>query len=272
MTRKVTLSIGLILLIFICYLVIFSNNSAFRSKVASVSQLESSSKELNTAVATLEKNRTTDFEDKKKELEKAIKSYQESKEEYETVVAQAVNTENVAVEDISETENVEEVLEAIQTKDVYNVDFLWTILGNYATEEGIDLKFDINKNMTSVSSMNNTSSNYIVCDLNFTISGNYINLTDFIYDIEDDDRLNFEINDFYMQKDGSNLQVTLVVKEIKINADTLIDSSSNAVSTTDNISTDVTQDNSNQATNTTANTTTDDNQQVINDMTSMEVN
>ena len=31
----------------------------------------------------------------------------------------------------------------LEPKDIYDVDFLWTIVGNYATEEGINLKFDI---------------------------------------------------------------------------------------------------------------------------------
>ncbi len=114
-------------------------------------------------------------------------------------------------------------------KDIYDVDFLWTIVGNYATEEGINLKFDVNRNTTSASSLNNVSTNYVVCDLKFVITGNYINLTDFIYDLEDDDRLNFEINDFNMQKLDSDLQVTLTVKEVKINSDNFIQSASNVV-------------------------------------------
>ena len=120
-------------------------------------------------------------------------------------------------------------IEENDLKDIYNVDFLWTIVGNYATEEGIDLKFDIIKNTTSTAALKNTSSKYIVCDLQFFITGKYINLTDFIYDLEDDDRLNFEINDFEMQKDGDNLQVTLNIKEVKVNSENLIESSANKV-------------------------------------------
>lgn len=213
MTRKITLSIILILLIYVCYQLFFGEISTIREKVASVSELETASDELDKATLELEKNSTTDFEQKKIDLKEAIKKYNDAKDAYENLVPA----------------NVADTIIEADLKDIYDVDFLWTIVGNYATEEGINLKFDINKNFNSASSINNTSTNYVVCDLKFVITGQYINLTDFIYDIEDDDRLNFEINDFTMKKgsseeegSSSDLEVTLNVREIKINADNLI--------------------------------------------------
>lgn len=164
----------------------------------------------------MEKTSTDEFSAKKKQLSTVIQNYREKKQEYEQVVSQF------------STETAASLLEMQENdlKDIYDVDFLWTIVGNYATEEGINLKFDVIKNTTSASSLNNTSTNYVVCDLKFVITGKYINLTDFIYDIEDDDRLNFEINDFDMQKVESDLKVTLTVKEIKINSDNLTETTS----------------------------------------------
>lgn len=261
MTRKITLSIILILLLWGCYEIGFGNNQLIRKNVSSVTELERSSKQLNLSSTQLEKNCTTDYETKKTALEKAIKDYQESKKEYEEIIPQYSigNADDIDINEI---------------KDIYDVDFLWTIVGNYATEEGINLKFDINKNINSASSINNTSSNYVVCDLKFTITGNYINLTDFIYDLEDDDRLNFEINDFSMQKDGENLQVTLTVKEIKVNSDNLIETMT-AMNSSESDS-DKEQD-TNDTTNTTnttdtATNTTNTTNQTINSNTTKSVN
>ena len=256
MTRKITLSIILILLIFVCYELFFGQHEVIRQRVASISQLESLSKKLETASLELEKNSTTDFEQKKAELKEAISTYNESKQEYEEIIPQtAIDATDVILEN--------------ELKDIYDVDFLWTIVGNYATEEGINLKFDINKNFTSASSINNKSSNYVVCDLKFVITGKYINLTDFIYDIEDDDRLNFEINDFSMRKnseEGGELEVTLNVREIKVNSSNLIDAASAAprtnkieedeMQTIDSTSNNTT--NSTNMTNTTTNTISND--------------
>ena len=213
--RKFSLSVILILLIVGCYQVLFGNSEIIRSKVASVSQLQASSKKLNTEVATLEKRTTDEFNTQKAELSNIIENYRNTKVEYDNVVARL-------------SAEAAEALIAIQEndlKDIYDVDFLWTIIGNYATEEGVNLKFDVTRNTTSALSLSNTSTNYVVCDLKFVITGNYINLTDFIYDLEDDDRLNFEINDFDMKKLGTDLEVTLRVREVKINSDNLIETS-----------------------------------------------
>ncbi len=212
--RKVLLSIILILMLVVCYFALFGNVPVIRQFIPSVMQLEAESKKLNTQLAELEKSTDYEYVQKKKELAEIIENYRSTKQDYEQVVSQLSSQTADALIKMQENE----------LKDIYDVDFLWTIIGNYATEEGVLIKFDINRNVSSASSLNNTSTNYIVCDLSFTVTGNYISLTDFIYDLEDDDRLNFEINDFDMQKSGSDLQVTLAVKEIKINSDTLIES------------------------------------------------
>ncbi len=243
--RKVVLTIVLLVLLFGCYEVVFNEASVVRKYVASVSQLEMASRKLDTQLAQLEKSSDTDYAQKKKELTQIIENYRTTKQEYEQVVSELSDQTADALIKMQEND----------LKDIYDVDFLWTIIGNYATEEGINLKFDVNRNVSSASSLNNTSTNYVICDLQFVITGKYINLADFIRDIEDDDRLNFEINDFDMQKSGSDLQVTLTVREIKINSDNLIES--NALQ---DITNDVTQTidsiTSGNTTNTTTNTTT----------------
>ena len=85
------------------------------------------------------------------------------------------------------------------------MDFLWTTIGNYATQKGVTLQLDVAKSSTSTS----ISQDYIMCDLSFTVTGDYINITDFVYSIEDDDQLGFEIRE--------NLQATFIVKNIPIN-------------------------------------------------------
>lgn len=211
MTRKITLSIILILLMIVCYEVTFGNNEIIRKVVPSVPQLSKASEELNKASAILESKTTIEYEAKKKQLATSITNYNTSKEEYDEIVP---TTAGDSVLGIAENE----------LKDIYDVSFLWTIIGNYATEEGVAIDMVVQKNTTSASAMRNSAtSDYMVCDLKFTLLGKYINLTDFIFDLEDDDRLGFEINDFDMQKSGEDLQVTLTVKEIKINGADLID-------------------------------------------------
>ena len=101
--------------------------------------------------------------------------------------------------------------------ELYDVDFLWTTIGNYATQKGVTLQFDVSKSATKTSIL----PEYVICDLNFTITGDYIAITDFIYSMENDDKLNFEIRDFLMEKGGENLQATFIVKDVPINSKNL---------------------------------------------------
>ena len=101
--------------------------------------------------------------------------------------------------------------------DLYDVDFLWTTIGNYATQKGVTLQLYVTKSETTTA----VSSEYVMCDLNFTITGEYIAITDFIYSIEDDATLNFEVSDFLLEKGGENLQATFIVREIPINSKNL---------------------------------------------------
>jgi len=101
-------------------------------------------------------------------------------------------------------------------------------VGNFATEYGLDLEFNITKNVSD-----QNKNEYVLTDLNFTISGSYENIANFINELEDDQRLEFEIRDFNMSRkkvkekiDGKDvereyLQATFKVYSIAINRATL---------------------------------------------------
>lgn len=61
-----------------------------------------------------------------------------------------------------------------------------------------------------------------MCDLNFKISGEYIAITDFIYSIENDDSLNFEIKDFSLQEEDGILRASFSAKNIPLNSQSLV--------------------------------------------------
>ena len=63
---------------------------------------------------------------------------------------------------------------------------LWIALENYAKKEKIELKIDIKNSTVDTNTY----------DLDITLSGQYIGITDFLYDIEKDDTLAFKILNF----------------------------------------------------------------------------
>lgn len=68
----------------------------------------------------------------------------------------------------------------------YEIEKIWITLGNYAEKQCVDLRMDITVN-------NSVAKTY---DLNFTVVGEYIQIADFLYDIQRDNTLVFKIENF----------------------------------------------------------------------------
>lgn len=197
--RKLVILLLCVAVAFCAYQVVaegFSIGANF--SVPNYKQVSSSSREIDTLISQIANINDIQLGQSKSSLASAVKTYKDTKEEYEALA----ETLNTAGEDLD-----------ISLVDTYDVDFLWTSIGNYGTEEGIKLKFNIVKSASAL--LENPA--YTMCDLKFTVSGDYIPITDFIYDLEDDNKLGFEISDFFLAKGGDNLQATFTVKNVPIN-------------------------------------------------------
>jgi len=107
----------------------------------------------------------------------------------------------------------------------YKIERLWIALENYAKNENVELKLEV----VDAASKG-------LYDLNITVAGEYIGITDFIYDIEKDDTLGFKI---------LNFKLTPYVATTTTNNDTNNNTTSNTKNT----------DDQNQTTQTTTSTT-----------------
>lgn len=209
--RKYILILILIIFAILCFCIMFFGIKIGGFKINSYKDVVAVSSQKNELLSELNYKNTTEFEEKKKNLSNAVKEYNSKKATYDELVAKGKITNN----------------SIYNSMELYDVDFLWTTIGNYATEKNVTLQLDVVKSSTATS----ISAEYVMCDLNFTITGEYIAITDFIYSIEDDDKLNFEISDFLLEKGGENLQATFVVKEVPLNSKNLssVPTSSSAV-------------------------------------------
>lgn len=177
--------------------------------IKSYSDVAKISEEKKEIVSDLTQKNSTEFGAKKAALNTAVKEYKNKKAQYDKLVSEG---------QIKET--------AYNSVDLYDIDFLWTTIGIYASEKNVTLQFDVSKSASAAA----ISPEYVMCDLNFTVTGEYIDITDFIYSIENDDKLNFEISNFTMEKGGENLQATFVVKKVPVNSKTLSTVPTTAVS------------------------------------------
>ena len=147
----------------------------------------------------------------------------------------------------------------------YEVEALWVKLGTLATSEGATMKMDIVKGTTEKT-----------YNLNFTVTGSYISITDFISDIENDSTLGFKIEEFKMTSSGSDLQATFTCKEIEIvdiaeTTDTKEQKDNTNNDNTSNGNTNTTGTNNNNTTNST-NSTNDTNSTNTSNTTSNTTN
>lgn len=208
--RKIILAIILIISCVICFGVICYGFEIGPVKVNGYSTVASLSTKKTELLAKLNEKNVTEFNAKKDNLQKVVDDYNTKKAEYDRLVQEG-KIDNNSIHN---------------TLDLYEIGYLWTKIGNYATKEDVELQIDLTKSATSTS----ISTEYIMCDLTFNVTGEYIAITDFLFDLEGDDSLRFEINDFVMQKGGQNLQATFIVKNVPIDSKTLssVPSASNA--------------------------------------------
>ena len=209
--RKYLLILILIIAGVLCFSIIISGFEIGNLKlIKSYDDVQKMSLEKKDLITELKQKNDAEFGAKIAALSAAVQEYKNKKAQYEKLVSEGKIKE-----------------EEVTSLDLYDVGFLWTTIGIHATEEGVTLQFDVSKTAAATTAI---SSEYVMCDLNFTVTGEYINITNFIYSLENDDKLNFEIRDFVLEKGGENLQATFVVKDIPVNSKTLSSVPQTAVS------------------------------------------
>ena len=196
--RKAILIFVLIITAIICFYIIGNGFQIGKFKINSYKQIETLNTERESLLNQFDKKNITEIEEKHANLKTAAQDYNNKKAEYDKFVSEGkINNSSIQ-----------------NSIYIYDMDFLWTTIGNYATQKGVTLQLDVTKSTTSSSI---SSDEYIMCDLKFTVTGKYIAITDFVYSIEGDDQLSFEIRNFILEKGGEDLQATFLVKDIPIN-------------------------------------------------------
>ena len=194
--RKVLLVVIIVLLLVLGYVTVVNGIEIADFKVLSVKQVEEESTNLKSTIEEANKLIDTEYPKKVGEVKTASNNLEDAKKEY-------LKYTNLSSD--------EEILEA-RTEKSYTIEFLWTKLGVHAREEGVNLKFEL---LTSSTGANNVN------DINFTVNGSYIAITNFIYSIENDSDLDFRIQDFkLMPYQGEILEGTFKVKNIAIQGNT----------------------------------------------------
>ena len=156
-------------------------------------------KNINSNIDTVTQLTSISYPERVSDLETTIDSLNVEKEKYEQISGLTADDKTK----VYETEK-------------YDIGYLWTTLGHYATKNKINLSIDVKQ-----------STGTDLYDLYFTVQGEYVNISSFITKIENDSDLKFRIYNFKLVPGSSDVELnsTFVVKDININDKTLIKSS-----------------------------------------------
>ena len=174
-------------------------------QIFSISDLVNYNKDVDTKIDELTTLSSSGYTTATSNLDQTINNFKIQKEKYE----QLAGLEEDDDEGILETQN-------------YDISYLWTVLGKYATKTNVNLKMDVKK-----------STGTDLYDLDFTIQGVYTSVSSFVSKIENDSDLNFRIYNFKLTKGKSDTELkgTFTVKDVNIDNATLTSSAGTSTNT-----------------------------------------
>ena len=194
--RKFLLVILTLLILVLTFFFIRDGFALGDFKVLGVYDIKSHSEELDRKISEASDLTSIQIKSENDKLTTALVDVDEQKQKYDTILAQ------------TDPNDIEEALK----KEQYEIEKLWISVGIYAKEHNVVVNMQITNGTSGISG---------VKDLNFTVNGTYVGITEFIYDLEDDSELEFKIENFKMLPDKakSNLVATFSVKDMYVNID-----------------------------------------------------
>lgn len=197
--RKILIIVLIVLLLIAGYFSIFKGLNILGVEIPSVFGIKEKSNELDAELQRLTTLTSVDRPKAMSDLNSSAKQLVIAKEEYNDKIL------------YSSQEEIEQATQGVQ----YEMEYLWTKVGNHATKNGIVLKLKVNRSSSGISGL---------YDLSFVATGKYVSISEFIAALENDSSLNFKIENAKVtpfEGDTENLQVTFEVREISIRIDTI---------------------------------------------------
>lgn len=238
--RNLLIGILIIVLLVLAGYMLMERVNIGNLEILGIEAIAEKNDELDQKILDGTKLATVTYKETLDTLDSANRQLQQEKQAYENYVS---------------TDNGTGAVSQIQS---YEVEYLWTKIGNYAKREGVILKMDVAINNAVLGTY----------DLNFNVTGTYVGITEFIYDLDNDSSLLFKVENFKLlpnaqettqkqeQKEekedsenesttqtNSTLVATFTCKDISINID------SSSISENINIEANTTQEQNTETNN-----------------------
>ncbi|MCI8482379.1 MAG: hypothetical protein HFJ27_04860 [Clostridia bacterium] len=229
--RKILIIVLIAILLVLGYFMLFNGLNILGIDILSIVNIKDESELLDVELQKVSTLTSVDRPKAMSELNESMKQLTIAKEEYNDKIL------------YHSSDEIAQATQGIR----YEMEYLWTKIGNHATKNGIVLKFTVSQSASGVANQ---------YDLSFVATGRYVSISEFIASLENDASLNFKIENAKVAPfEGSteNLQATFDVKEIYIVKVNSVRNSNSSIkpNTTDN---NTSENNSNTLTNDTQNT------------------
>ena len=194
--RKILFSI-LIILLLVCSVLVIKNGIKIAGlDIWGVQQIQQKNSEIDSRNDELKSLVNGTYTTTLTKLDTSSETLQQTKKEYEEQAILASGSRFY-----NQTEK-------------YKIEFLWTRIGNYAKDDNVVIRIDVISGEATG-----------IYNLNFSVIGKYSDVAGFIYDIENDSRLGFKIEDFGMTAGSdNNVEGKFSCKGITIDVKSLDDS------------------------------------------------
>ncbi len=192
--KKILIIILIVLLVALLVFIGLNGLTIGQFQILGVKQIQEKNLELDNKIEESVKLIQTDYKQQETVLNASIKQLEVEKKEYDQLV-QLATTENGVLTGVLEEYEYETILIRI---------------GSYSTMEDTIIQWDLVKANSIIEDYYN---------INFTLTGSYISIIDFLSKIENDDILGFRIENFALTTSASvegALQATFTCSEIVI--------------------------------------------------------
>lgn len=169
--KKVILILIIGLLGFLTYNTVTNGTQLFGYSIPSYTKIIDDNKSLDTEANNLTTLINTTYATEVGYVTSAKQKFNEQKQLYDSLAANATD----------------EQLEAAMREEEFLLDYLWILVGNYADDNEVKVLMDV-KNGTSIE---------------FDVTGSYISIINFVYDIANDPELKFVVDNIQLEG-GSN--------------------------------------------------------------------
>ena len=189
--RKILISILIVALLVLAYFTVMDGLDILGIRILSIQEIADRNEELNKKIEQTSELVAISYPKSKKDLETSAKALLKQKDEYADLVS------------FSSSEQIDKASKF----QVYDMEYLRTRFGTYATKNGVRIKIDV------ISGGSQEQYN-----LNFTATGRYVGITEFISSIEKDTSFSFRIENFKLipQTNTDTLQATFSINNVSI--------------------------------------------------------